>query len=213
MSSPDIFLIPRTLDFELSNMDRSVWAKSPRTLIDRYWNGSSAPKHRSFTACLLWSDDFFYVRFDAAQAELLVVSVSPKTEIKTLGLWDRDVCEIFIAPDDAEPRRYFEFEVAPTGEWVDLSIDSTDRTRKTDTEYRSGMEAFAEIGQDTVTMAMKIPWEAFGKRPGSGDVWHGNLFRCVGCDPDRGYLAWSPTMTEVPNFHVPDRFGKFVFVE
>jgi hypothetical protein len=61
-------------------------------------------------------------------------------------------------------------------------------------------------------MALKVPWSAFGRKPRPGDVWLGNLFRCVGKDPNRGYLAWSPTLTKVPNFHVPERFGEFVFV-
>ena len=39
-----------------------------------------------------------------------------------MGLWDRDVCEIFIAPDEHVIERYFEFEAAPTGEWLDVAI-------------------------------------------------------------------------------------------
>jgi hypothetical protein len=58
---------------------------------------------------------------------------------------------------------------------------------------------------------MKVPWTAFGKKPESGDVWLGNLFRQVGSGETRGYLAWSPTMTRTPNFHVPEKFGEFVF--
>jgi hypothetical protein len=74
------------------------------------------------------------------------------------------------------------------------------------------MESFAAVGEGAVTMAIKVPWKAFGKAPRAGDVWLGNIFRCIGKDPDRGYLAWSPTMTAEPNFHVPERFGEFVFV-
>jgi hypothetical protein len=59
---------------------------------------------------------------------------------------------------------------------------------------------------------MKIPWEAFGKKPSAGDVWVGNIFRCVGAGPDRGYLAWQPTMTETPNFHVTEKFGELKFL-
>jgi alpha-galactosidase len=61
-------------------------------------------------------------------------------------------------------------------------------------------------------MAIKIPWEALGRKPKPGDIWLGNIFRCVGSDPDRGYLAWQPTLTEKPNFHVPEKFGMFSFV-
>ena len=48
--------------------------------------------------------------------------------------------------------------------------------------------------------------------PSSGDVWHGNIFRCVGKGENRGYLAWQPTETPAPNFHVPEKFGEFEFV-
>jgi alpha-galactosidase len=58
---------------------------------------------------------------------------------------------------------------------------------------------------------MQIPWEAFSRKPQPGDVWLGNIFRCVGESENRGYLAWRPTMTERPNFHVPEAFGQFVF--
>jgi hypothetical protein len=79
-------------------------------------------------------------------------------------------------------------------------------------EYSSGMLSAPRIEEGRVVTAIRIPWAAFGKRPAAGDVWLGNLFRCVGRDPDRGYLAWSPTFTERPNFHVPERFGEFEFV-
>jgi hypothetical protein len=60
-------------------------------------------------------------------------------------------------------------------------------------------------------MVMAIDLKAFGRVPKTGDVWMGNLFRCVGKDPDRGYLAYNPTETAVPSFHVPDKFVAFEF--
>jgi len=127
-----------------------------------------------------------------------------------MRLWDRDVCELFLAPNKTEPRRYAEFEIAPTGEWLDLMVDWRNEEPR-DWEYSSGMETAALIKKDRVVMAMKIPWKAFGKTPAAGDVWLGNLFRQVGSGKTRGYLAWSPTMTAEPQFHVPEKFGEFVF--
>jgi hypothetical protein len=80
-----------------------------------------------------------------------------------------------------------------------------------DEEYTSGMETAACIKENRVLMAMKIPWTALGRKPKPGEVWRGNIFRCVGSEPGRGYLAWSPTMTERPDFHVPERFGRLIF--
>ena len=77
----------------------------------------------------------------------------------------------------------------------------------------SGMKSAALIEKDKVTMAIKVEWSAFGKTPKAGDVWFGNILRCIGKDPTRGYLAWSPTGTKEPSFHVPEKFGKFEFVK
>jgi len=78
------------------------------------------------------------VRFVCSQHEPLVVATNPVTHQKTLLLWERDVCEIFIAPDPLNPGRYFEFEAAPTGEWVDLGIILTPAGRKTAWDFASG---------------------------------------------------------------------------
>jgi alpha-galactosidase len=182
-----------------------------RVSIASLWNGQPCLRERSFLCYLGWNDTELFVRFSAAQHEPLVVTPKPGLKSKAIGLWERDVCEIFIAPDRNQPSKYFEFEVAPTGEWLDLAIDMTSGERVADFEYNSGMEAAARVEEGGVVMAMKIPWEAFGGKPKLGDVWLGNIFRCVGSEPNRGYLAWSPTMTEKPNFHVPERFGQLIF--
>ena len=210
MDHIDIKSIDRDIALNISD---PAWAAAEAITVRTYWSGETAPDGRHFTARLLWSVSAFHVLFEADQAEPLVISDEPDLARKTIGLWERDVCEIFIAPDGAEPRRYFEFEAAPTGEWLDLGIDLTSGERVTDREYTSGIEVAAQVEESRVLIAMKIPWEAFGSRPQPGDVWLGNIFRCVGTGPDRGYLAWQPTRTPEPQFHVPEAFGEFRFVK
>lgn len=182
-------------------------------MIDKYWSGKPAPAGRHAKAKLLWSDTAIYVRFEAAQTEPLVVSDPPKLTSKTKGLWDRDVCEIFIALDKNTPNKYLEFEIAPNGEWIDLGIEIVQGKRNTNFDYHSGMKSAVSVGKDKVAMAIRIGWKAFGTTPKAGDIWLGNLFRCVGKGPTRGYLAWKPTGTKKPNFHVPSKFGEFEFVK
>ncbi len=203
------------IDNDLASGDLSgvLWNIADQIRIDKYWSGVDAPEGRWFSAKFLWTDLALYVRFEANQAEPLIVATDPDVAKKAMNLWDRDVVEIFVAPDRNEPRKYFEFEAAPTGEWLDVTLDSMSGKRVSDWEYRSGMEVAAKIEDGRVVIAMKIPWTAFGKTPEAGDVWLGNILRCVGKDPNRGYLAWSPTMTEEPNFHVPERFGEFHFAK
>jgi hypothetical protein len=201
-------------DFSIDRLDDLAWESASLTKINTYWSGKEAPDGRHFEARLLWSDTALYVKFSASQSGPLVVSEKADVTQKTIGLWERDVCEIFVAPDASRRNKYFEFEVAPNGEWLDLGIEIlASLERRTDWDYTSGMTSAATIEKDKIVMAIKIPWEAFGARPRVGDVWLGNLFRCVGEGPIRGYLAWRPTETEMPNFHVPERFGEFRFVK
>lgn len=197
-------------DFPITELDHKAWKRAGEIRIGKYWNGKDAPDGRHTSVRMLWSDSALYLRFDATQSEPLVVSDDPKVAKKTMRLWDRDVCELFLATDRTRPKRYAEFEIAPTGEWLDLMVDWT-RDEPRDWEYLSGMEPAARIKSGRVIMAMKIPFSAFDRKPKSGDIWLGNLFRQVGSGETRGYLAWSPTLTETPQFHVPEKFGEFVF--
>ena len=200
-----------TGDFKIADLENPNWARAKKVDVTTYWSGNPAPESRHFTARLLWSDKALYVRFDASQGDPLVVSDHPDLSKKTKGLWDRDVCEIFIAPDASQPNKYFEFEIAPTGEWIDLGIEVLPGKRITDWDYSSGMASAARIEKERVTSAIRVEWKALGKAPKRGEEWRGNLFRCIGKDPERGYLAWQPTLTKEPAFHVPDKFGWFEF--
>lgn len=200
-------------DIAVTDLQNAMSTNAKTVAVDAYWNGMKAPKERSFTVRLLWSESALYALFETAQGEEPVIAEKPDLTKKAMNLWDRDVVEIFIAPHMNEPRKYFEFEAAPTGEWLDVALNLTTGKRVSDWEYASGMETVADVEVGRVTIALKIPWTAFGKKPEAGDVWLGNIFRCVGKDPNRGYLAWRPTMTAKPNFHVPERFGEFHFVK
>lgn len=200
-------------DFSIDELENKAWKSAKTVTIDKYWSGENAPPGRRFEAKLLWSETALYVRFEANQTEPLIVSEKPNLETKTRGLWERDVCEIFFAPDKKEFRKYFEFEIAPNGEWIDLGIHQTPEKRETDWAYKSGMKSAAKIETAKVLMAMKIEWKAFGRVPKAQDVWLGNLFRCVGKGETRGYLAWSPTLTKEPGFHISEKFGEFEFVK
>lgn len=207
-----IKIINISQDFSINDLSDDAWRHGEEVGIDRYWSGELAPKGRRFNVRLLWSDAALYVRFEASQTEPLVVSEKANLSSKTLKMWERDVCEIFIAPNEKEPRKYFEFEIAPNGEWIDLTIDLTSGERVTGWDFVSGMQSAAKVEKGKVVMALKVEWKAFGKKPKSGDIWLGNLFRCVGEGSTRGYLAWQPTLTKETAFHIPEKFGEFEFV-
>ncbi|MGZ8842186.1 MAG: carbohydrate-binding family 9-like protein [Pyrinomonadaceae bacterium] len=207
-------------DLKVADLTSVEWDKAQPVQINRYWSGESAPVARQADARILWSNKALHLRFICQQREPLVVSDKPQTEKKTMGLWDRDVCEIFIAPDENVIERYFEFEAAPTGEWLDVAIHWSPNKRESDWQFRSGMSCAAmrtitKGGEsrdlELVWIAMRIPWNHWIHQPQKGERWRVNLFRCVGKDPNRGYLAWQPTKTPQPGFHVPQVFGWLKF--
>jgi hypothetical protein len=112
---------------------------------------------------------------------------------------------------------YFEFEVAPNNQWVDLEVDldkdpAYDHTWDSNFLHATRVDPTARIW----TCEMKIPAASMhvqSIRPG----WECrvNLYRCdgPGDDAQRRFLAWSPTYcTNLSDyFHVPARFGKIRF--
>ena len=204
----------------VADFQHAEWNRAQPIQINRYWSGETAPEKRHAEARIVWSETALHLRFACRQAEPLVVADKPQTEKKTMGLWDRDVCEIFIAPDPNVLERYFEFEAAPTGEWLDVAIHWSPAKRESDWEFRSGMSCAAMktitkggAGNDLelIWIGIQIPWNHWIHEPQKGERWRVNLFRCVGKDPNRGYLAWQPTRTPQPAFHLPEVFGWLLF--
>jgi hypothetical protein len=203
----------RAKEVNVAELDHEEWTRPRPVRLAHYWSGEPAPPSRQAEARLLWDAGALSVRFVYEQGEAFVVNPNPQRERKTIGLWDRDVCEMFVAPQRDDPSRYFEFEVAPTGEWLDLAVRMTAEGRQTDWDFYSGMTAAARISAGSIVVAMRVPWAAFGlaAAPRAGELWRVNLFRCVGAGETRGYIAWRPTLTPEPNFHVPEKFGSLRF--
>jgi alpha-galactosidase len=195
----------------LNDLESVVWHKTEAVYLTKLWSGRKAETGRQVETRLLWNKKSLFVRFEANQTEPLIINSTIDKTRKAIGLWEKDVCEIFVAPNADKPEKYFEFEVAPTGEWIDLAITWSPEKRETDWDYKSNMKVATKMLENKIISAIEIPFAAFGKVPNAGDIWLGNMFRCVGEGETRGYLAWQPTFTEVPSFHVPAAFGKIEF--
>lgn len=179
--------------------------------IDCTWRGEAAPAGLETSARTWWTADHLWFAFECSFTELDAdVDYDPASE--RVGLWERDVCEAFVR-SPGEPRfdSYKEFEVAPTGQWCDLAIH---RPRiDVDWRWRSGMDTAAEVDHDAGQWraVMRIPFTAFGVAPEAGDRWHFNAFRISRLRGERQYLAYAPTGTDTPDFHVPERFVPLAF--
>jgi hypothetical protein len=197
---------------EAADFDFPGWQTADSVQLTHYWSGVEAPLSRQAEARVLWSSVGLHVLFNCEQHEPLMVTANPQLYKKTIGLWNRDVCEVFVAPDSSQPSRYYEFEGAPTGEWLDIGIKFIGSVRQADWDFVSGFTVTAKVEPGRVWVSMLIPWSEQIPRPEVGDLWRANFLRCVGPSEERGYLAWKPTLTKEPNFHVPEVFGWLEFV-
>jgi alpha-galactosidase len=103
---------------------------------------------------------------------------------------------------------YKEFEVAPNGMWIDLDIIPSGRG-----DLKSGLTRSVHVDakRKIWTAELAIPMKALTASFDPAATWRVNFYRVEGKAEPRKYMAWQPTMTPHPNFHVPERFGSLRF--
>jgi hypothetical protein len=161
-----------------------------------------------------WTDRYLYFLFECPY-RVLNLFLPPDHSGPRTGLWDRDVVEMFLGYDWQNIRHYREFEIAPTGDWIDLAIDLDHPSD--DHRWRSGWQTLARIDEQKKIWyaAARIPLAAVSPEPVKpGTRWRINLYRIdgLGADPQRHFLCWQPTCVQNrdPN-HVPEHFGTLIF--
>ena len=84
------------------------------------------------------------------------------------GLWNKDVVEAFVGTGN--PNHYTEYEVAPTGEKLDLNITPTDKSLEW-----SGFEAATHIDRERKiwTAEMRIPLKSLSEQRSGGSTFTG----------------------------------------
>lgn len=205
----------------------------PPSLLERLFRQGGTP-HADPGECRTafvarWDAEHLYVAFLAADTSIWYTYAH-----RDDPLYDEEVVEIFLAPR-GELTHYFELELNPGNVIFDADVHSPHLLRATMTVDRSwtctGLKTRIHAtlpvhrepggaGRSTeggvragVWIALwQIPWAGLGEPPPvPGAVWRGNFYR-IDRGPSDRYLAWSPTGEDPPNFHVPPRFGRILFV-
>ena len=174
------------------------------------WMGVTTP-HRS-TVRLLWSGKGLHVLWQIEGTGLNTDTTRP-VDVEREGLYQEDCVELFIAPDPALPRRYFEIEVGPYGHWFDIAVDRTGRpgVAKQDTAW-SGALAIGttrDAAAGTAIIEFTIAAPELVAALVAGAVLPIGLDRMEGKKP-RQYLMAFPGRTPKPSFHAPTGFGELV---
>ena len=164
-----------------------------------------------------WTDSDLYLLFISPYSELNLWLPADNSKDR-LKLWDRDVVEFFLGDDWQNIRHYREFEIAPTGDWVDLAID-LDKPGDGGAEWNSGWQRQGRIDEKIHIWyaAARVPLHSVSeKQVSAGTKWRANLYRIdgLGTDPERHFMCWQETCApnRDPN-HVPEHFGTLVFTK
>jgi len=171
------------------------------------WQGSNADPARQTEVRVLWTPKTLYLRFECRYRELFVFEDSDPNGRRD-HLWDRDVAEAFLQPDPSRPRHYREFEVSPTGMWIDLDIFPGGLN-----DLKSGLtrSVWVDEPQHKWSAELAIPMNSLTEQFDPSAIWRANFYRVEGAKEPRFYSAWQATRTPQPNFHVPEAFGKLEF--
>jgi len=196
--------------------DEPVWKKVPET--SPFVFSCTGEKALSKTqARLCWDNARLYVAFSVEDTGIWGTLIDDDA-----SLYDEEVVEVFLQPDPSK-QAYLEFEVSPLGSIFDSAIgpvsDSPDfiRGRRWNAiGYKAAvtMEGTPEEVSETDRWwqaEIVIPFkDLYRETPKDGELWRMNLYR-VNRKPTVEFQAWSPTLTERPNFHRSSLFGNLVF--
>ena len=187
----------------------SAWQNASPVNFCADWQGNNPDELRETEVRVLWSKQTLYLRFECRFRELYLFDSSEPNGRRD-HLWDRDVAEAFLQPDPSKERYYKEFEVSPNGMWIDLDIFPGGLA-----DLKSGLKKSVALDEKKHRwMAeLAIPMKALTESFDPNATWRANFYRVEGPKEPRAYLAWQPTGTPKPNFHVPAAFGKLRFAQ
>ncbi len=186
------------------------WEVVPPLHLVRTQDGKPPEQPTVVRAC--WDGAALYVRWECADRD----AWSTFTR-RDEPLYEEEVVELFLAAGEPDPVEYFELEIAPTGVLWDGRIHNPGGRVESitgDTGWDCpGLvwEAGRMGAAQDWWAALALPWRSLP--PGDGRplprLWRANFYRIdrprAGGAPE--HSAWSPTFTDPPDFHRPDRFG------
>jgi hypothetical protein len=206
----------------LLDFSHPLWSRWEQVVIDRDWQGRSLLSLKGHNwknltqVTSLWTDEslvfFFQCWFD-----LLNLNVDDPDRQPVRALWETDVVEVFLKPESCED--YFEIEVSPLGQCLDAHVIQP--RIDVDFNWGSNVKLRAEVqkAERVWRILVAIPFQSMVDAsktkapPRAGECWRLNLFRMAGREPEREFLAWRPTFTSKPDFHVPSAFGNILFLQ
>jgi hypothetical protein len=198
-----------------ADLGKQVWKNAQWAEFDHDASGQHHYPDLATGVASAWTENYAYFAF-SCRFDRLNVYEGEDSSKERWELWNRDVAEVFVNPHPDRITHYYEFEVAPNNQWIDLEIEKMNNPFN-DATWNSGFSHASKVNSRTRTWAveMRIPLRSMQVtelRPGS--EWRVNFFRAAGqgTDDHRKFLAWS-TIPWGKTFHLPERFGILEFID
>lgn len=209
--TPETLVVPRGV-FDMED----PWTVPAACVPARLRRSADGAPPRLATSVAAWFDDHsLNVLFSGGDDHVEATHLAHDAP-----LYDEDVVEVFLAPENV--KRYFELEVSPRGTVFDARVDSPDGERATMHVERDwtcyGLIApvrrvTESNGASTVDTLLRIPFASLDRAtPRDGEIWRANFFR-IDRHTAHGdeFSAWQPTLKTPADFHVPAAFGALRF--
>ena len=204
-------------DFEVTGAgDHAAWGRAEWTALRRR-EPDGHPYDARFK--VLYSETGLYFLLDATDRKLTATMSED-----FLDLWNEDVFEVFLWPDERYPV-YFEYEISPLNHelpilipnfggrflgWRPWHYDGARKTRKATTAIGGPKESNAAIqgwrAEVFLPYALLTPLQNVPPKPGTR--WRANVYRMDHDDGRHTHWAWSPV---AGTFHEYEKFGELVF--
>ncbi len=197
------------------NLAKSVWKTAVPVAFDRAAKGNARYPDSETTVSSVWTKQYVYFAYRCKYTKLNIYE-GESTAKERWELWNRDVVEVFINPEPVRFNHYYEFEVSPNNQWIDLEID-LEKKPFNEAAWDSKFEHATSVDEKSRvwTCEMRIPAAAMGVSGiQSGTQWRLNFYRAdgLGDDSKRRFLSWSPLPGEKMTFHQPASFGLIRFM-
>ncbi len=219
-STEGVIKISKTEDFIVTGTGSSKnWTETEWISLTQRTNRENSQGLQT-TVKVLYSDSGIYFLF-LCEDEKLSASIDSHFE----ELWQEDVVEVFLWPDESEPV-YFEYELSPLNYELPILVSNNDgvqshwipfdysykndrktqhETSVTDGEKASGSAITEWRGEFYIPFELLRPLKNIF--PESGTKWRANMYRI---DYDHGPTAWTWQPYE-NNFHDIYNYGTLLF--
>ena len=157
--------------------------------------------------------DWLWLRFDCRDRDIWGAFTRRDDPI-----YDEEVVEGFLAPGEADPLEYFEFEVSPFGVLFDARIHNPnglhDDKMSGDAAWNCPgirWQAGIDAARQNWWAVLGIPLQELCGCSPLPTVWRANFYRIERPHGEEAeYSCWSPVDTPVADFHRPARFGQLL---